>query len=206
MGITVVDHPLSRHYLSVLRHRTTGPGEFRLATRRLSYILTLEATSGLAETEYRLETPLSPATGYRPVRPPVAVAVLRAGLGLIDGVVDLVPDVAVGYVGVERDEETARPMAYYAKFPEMRERTTLVLEPMLATGGSLGWAVERVKEAGAAHVVALCVVAAPEGAARMEREHPDVEVVAAAIDSHLNDRFFIVPGLGDMGDRLFDTP
>ena len=206
MGITVVDHPLSRHYLSVLRDRTTGPGEFRLATRRLSYVLTLEATSRLAETEYRLETPLSPATGYRPVRPPVAVAVLRAGLGLIDGVVDLVPDVAVGYVGVERDEETARPMAYYAKFPEMRERTTLVLEPMLATGGSLGWAVERVKEAGAAHMVALCVVAAPEGAARMEREHPDVEVVAAAIDSHLNDRFFIVPGLGDMGDRLFDTP
>lgn len=206
MGITVVDHPLSRHYLSILRDRTTGPGEFRLATRRLSYILTVEATSRLAETEYRLETPLSPATGYRPARPPVAVAVLRAGLGLIDGVVDLVPDVAVGYVGVERDEETARPMAYYTKFPEMRERTVLVLEPMLATGGSLGWAVKSVKEAGAAHVVALCVVAAPEGAARMEREHPDVEVVAAAIDSHLNDRFFIVPGLGDMGDRLFDTP
>ena len=206
MGITVVDHPLSRHYLSILRDRTTGPGEFRLATRRLSYILTLEATSRLAETEYRLETPLSPATGYRPGRPPVAVAVLRAGLGLIDGVLDLVPDVAVGYVGVERDEETARPMAYYTKFPEMRERTVLVLEPMLATGGSLGWAVKLVKEAGATHVLALCVVAAPEGAARMEREHPDVEVVAAAIDSHLNDRFFIVPGLGDMGDRLFDTP
>ena len=136
----------------------------------------------------------------------MAVAVLRAGLGLVDAVVELLPDVAIGYVGVQRDEETARPMAYYTKFPEMRERTVLVLEPMLATGGSLGWAVKQVKEAGAAHVVALCVVAAPEGAARMEREHPDVEVVAAAMDSHLNDSFFIVPGLGDMGDRLFDTP
>ena len=205
MGITVVDHPLSRHYLSILRDRTTDPAEFRRATRRLSYILTLEATSRLAETEYRLETPLAPATGYRPGPPLVAVAVLRAGLGLIDAVVDLLPDVAIGYVGVQRDEETARPMAYYTKFPEMRDRTVLVLEPMLATGGSLGWAVEQVKGAGAARVVALCVVAAPEGGVRMEREHPDVEVVAAAMDSHLNDSFFIVPGLGDMGDRLFDT-
>ena len=206
MGITVVDHPLSRHYLSILRDRTTDPAEFRRATRRLSYILTLEATSRLAETEYRLETPLAPTTGYRPGPPLVAVAVLRAGLGLVDAVVELLPDVAIGYVGVQRDEETARPMAYYTKFPKMRERTVLVLEPMLATGGSLGWAVKQVKEAGAAHVVALCVVAAPEGAARMEREHPDVAVVAAAMDSHLNASFFIVPGLGDMGDRLFDTP
>ena len=206
LAITVVDHPLSRHYLSILRDRTTDPAEFRRAARRLSYILTLEATSKLPETEYGLETPLAPATGYRPERPLVAVAVLRAGLGLIDAVVHLVPDVAIGYAGVQRDEETAQPMAYYTKFPQLRERTVLVLEPMLATGGSLGWAVERVKEAGATHVVALCVVAAPEGAARMEREHPDVEVVTAAIDSRLNDDFFIVPGLGDMGDRLFDTP
>ena len=206
MAVTVVDHPLSRHYLSILRDGATAPAEFRLATRRLSYILTLEATSRLAEAEYRLETPLAPATGYRPLRPLVAVAVLRAGLGLVDAVVDLMPDVAIGYAGVQRDEETARPMAYYTKFPELRERTVLVLEPMLATGGSLGWAVEQVKDAGAAHVTALCVVAAPEGAARMEREHPDVEVIAAAMDSRLNDSFFIVPGLGDMGDRLFDTP
>ena len=206
MAITVVDHPLSRHYLSILRDRTTESAEFRRAARRLSYILTLEATSKLTEIEYGLDTPLAPGTGYRPARPLVAVAVLRAGLGLIDAVVHLVPDVAIGYAGVQRDEETARPMAYYTKFPELRERTVLVLEPMLATGGSLGWAVERVKEAGATHVVALCVVAAPEGAARMEREHPDVEVVTAAIDSRLNDDFFIVPGLGDMGDRLFDTP
>ena len=111
MGITVVDHPLSRHYLSILRDRTTDPAEFRRATRRLSYILTLEATSRLAETEYRLETPLAPATGYRPGPPLVAVAVLRAGLGLIDAVVDLLPEVAIGYVGVQRDDETARPMA-----------------------------------------------------------------------------------------------
>ena len=205
MGITVVDHPLSRHYLSILRDRNTGVDGFRRAARRLSYILTVEATSNLPETGYDLETPLAPATGSRPSRPVVAVAVLRAGLGLIDGVADLIPEVAIGYAGLERDEETARPGSYYLKLPDMRHGTALVLEPMLATGGSLGWAVQRVKEAGPDRIVALCVVAAPEGAARMEREHPDVQVVTAAIDSHLNDRFFIVPGLGDMGDRLFDT-
>jgi uracil phosphoribosyltransferase len=135
----------------------------------------------------------------------VAVAVLRAGLGLVDAVLDLIPDVAVGYAGVQRDEETALPMEYYTKFPDMEGRTVLVLEPMLATGGSLSWAVERVKEAGGADITALCVVAAPEGVAVMERKHPDVRVVTATLDSHLNDRFFIVPGLGDMGDRLFGT-
>ena len=205
MGVTVVDHPLSRHYLSILRNRDTGPDGFRRATRQLSYILTMEATSNLPETGYDLETPLAPTTGSRPRPPVVAVAVLRAGLGLLDGVVDLIPGVAIGYAGLERDEETAVASSYYLKFPDMEHGTALVLEPMLATGGSLGWAVSRVKEAGPDRIIALCVVAAPEGAARMEREHPGVEVVTAAIDSHLNDSFFIVPGLGDMGDRLFGT-
>lgn len=205
MGITVVEHPLSLHYLSILRDETTEPAEFRHTSRRLAYLLLMEATSSAALEDYPLETPLVATTGQRLARPVVAVAVLRAGLGLIDAVIDLIPDVAVGYAGVQRDEETARPMEYYTKFPEMAGRTVLVLEPMLATGGSLSWAVERVKEAGAEHIIALCVVAAPEGAARMERAHPDVRVVTAAVDSHLNDRFYIVPGLGDMGDRLFAT-
>lgn len=205
MGITVVDHPLSRHYLSILRSRDTDPDGFRRATRRLSYLLTMEATSNLPETVYDLETPLAPTTGFRPSPPVVAIAVLRAGLGLIDGVVDLIPGVAIGYAGLERDEETAVARSYYLKFPDLEHGTALVLEPMLATGGSLDWAVSRVKEAGPDRIIALCVVAAPEGAARMEREHPDVDVVTGAIDSHLNDRFFIVPGLGDMGDRLFGT-
>ena len=205
MGITVVDHPLSHHYLSILRDRSTDPAMFRHTSRRLAYVLMMEATAYAALEEYRLETPLVPTTGRRLARPVVAVAVLRAGLGLIDAVIDLIPDVAVGYAGVQRDEETARPMEYYTKFPEMAGRTVLVLEPMLATGGSLSWAVERVKEAGAEDIIALCVVAAPEGVARMEESHADVMVVTAAIDSHLNDHYYIVPGLGDMGDRLFAT-
>lgn len=205
MPITVADHPLSQHYLSILRDRTTDPQEFRHTSRRLAYILLMEATTDAALDEFPLETPLVPTTGHRLARPVVAVAVLRAGLGLIDAVIDLLPDVAVGYAGVQRDEETARPMEYYTKFPAMSGRLVLVLEPMLATGGSLSWAVERVKAAGAEHIVALCVVAAPEGVARMEEAHPDVRVVTATIDSHLNDHFYIVPGLGDMGDRLFAT-
>ena len=205
LGITVIDHPLSYHYLSILRNSSTRSEEFRDTTRRLAYILLIEATAQEAVDEYRLETPLAPATGYRLARQVVAVAVLRAGLGLVDAVLDLIPDVAVGYAGVQRDEETALPMEYYTKFPDMEGRTVLVLEPMLATGGSLSWAVERVKEAGGADITALCVVAAPEGVAVMERKHPDVRVVTATLDSHLNDRFFIVPGLGDMGDRLFGT-
>ena len=205
MGVTVIEHPLSHHYLSILRDRTTEPAEFRHTSRRLAYLLLMEATSSAALEDYPLETPLVTTTGRRLARPVVAVAVLRAGLGLIDAVIDLIPDVAVGYAGVQRDEETARPMEYYTKFPDMAGRTVLVLEPMLATGGSLSWAVDRVKEAGAEDIIALCVVAAPEGAARMESTHPDVRVVTAAVDSHLNDRYYIVPGLGDMGDRLFAT-
>ena len=205
MEITVVDHPLGRHFLSILRDRSTGPAEFRSATNRLALILALEATSGVPESRYRLETPLAPTTGYRPDRPTVAVAVLRAGLGLLEGVVGLIPEVAVGYVGVERDETTAQPRSYYHKFPAMAGRTVLALEPMLATGGSLSWAVKQVKAAGAQHVMALCVVAAPEGIERIGQDHPDLQLTVAAIDSHLNETFFIVPGLGDMGDRLFGT-
>lgn len=206
MGITVVDHPLGRHYLSVLRDASTGPDAFRRATRRLTRILVIEATASLPLDEYRLRTPLAPATGYRPARPVAAVAVIRAGLGMVEAVTEAVPDVAVGYVVIQRDEETARPIEYYTKLPEVAGRTVLVLEPMLATGGSLRRAVELVKEAGGADITALCVVAAPEGAASMERDHPDVRVIAASVDSHLDDRHYIVPGLGDMGDRLFGTP
>ena len=206
MGITVVDHPLGRHYLSILRDASTGTEEFARATRRLTRILVVEATSGLPLDEYRLRTPLAPATGYRPARSVVAVAVIRAGLGMLEAVTEVVPDVAVGYVVIQRDEETARPEEYYTKLPEVTGRAVLVLEPMLATGGSLGRAVDLVKEAGATDITALCAVAAPEGVASMERAHPDVRVVVAAVDSHLDHRHYIVPGLGDMGDRLFGTP
>ncbi len=204
MSLTVIDHPLARHYLSVLRDRDTAPEEFRAATRRLTYALVMKATERVRPQESPVHTPLETTTGYR-IGEFVAVAVLRAGLGMLDAVVDLLPHVHVGFAGVQRDEETAQPQEYYYKLPDLTGATVLVLEPMLATGGSLSWAVDKVKKSGATDITALCVVAAPEGVSRMQADHPDVHVVAAAVDRELNDRYYIVPGLGDMGDRLFGT-
>lgn len=205
MPITIVDHPLTRHYLTVLRRVETPPERFRETTRRLTYTLIMEATASMALVEIDTTTPLAPTTGFAVDGDIVAIAVLRAGLGMLDAVIDLLPDVKVGYAGVQRDEETALPHEYYTKFPDLTACSVLVLEPMLATGGSLSWAVDRAKERGAGDITALCVVAAPEGVSRMEHDHPDVRIVTAGYDSHLNDQFYIVPGLGDMGDRLFGT-
>ncbi|HEX9856057.1 MAG TPA: uracil phosphoribosyltransferase [Acidimicrobiia bacterium] len=204
MNLSVIDHPLARHYLTILRDRTTEPEEFRNAARRLTYALVMEATRDAALDEIEVTTPLETTQGHR-LRDIVAVAVLRAGLGLLDAVLDLIPEVKVGFAGVQRDESTAEPLEYYAKMPALRDSTVLVLEPMLATGGSLSWAVDKVKQLGATNITALCVVTAPEGVARMYQDHPDVRIFAAASDRELNDHFYIVPGLGDMGDRLFGT-
>lgn len=204
MNVTTLDHPLARHYLTVLRDSSTEPEEFRNAARRLCYSLVMEATANLPLEDVEITTPLEPTPGHR-ASPVVAIAVLRAGLGLLDAVVDLIPSVKVGFAGVQRNEDTAEPIEYYFKPPDLEAATVLILEPMLATGGSLSWAVTKAKESGAKRVICLCVVAAPEGIARMEEDHPDVSIVAAAVDSGLNDRFYIVPGLGDMGDRLFGT-
>jgi uracil phosphoribosyltransferase len=205
LSLTVVDHPLARHYLSTLRDETTHPEKFRETTRRLAYTLLMEATSDLDLAEAQIKTPLETTTGHRIERNLVAVAVLRAGLGLLDAVIDLLPDVSVGYAGVQRDEETAMPQEYYTKFPDLKDARVIILEPMLATGGSLSWAVDKVKANGAREIIALCVVAAPAGVERMEQDHPDVRVVTAGLDRGLNDSFYIEPGLGDMGDRLFGT-
>jgi uracil phosphoribosyltransferase len=204
MAPHVVDHPLAKHYLTKLRDKGTLPEEFRAAARRLCYFLVLEATSQLPLKEMEVETPLEATTGHETSKV-VAIAVLRAGLGLLDAVVDLIPYVKVGFAGVQRNEETAEPMEYYFKPPDLENATVLVLEPMLATGGSLSWAVTKAKESGATDVKALCVVAAPEGVARMEQDHPDVDIYCAALDRELNDHYYIEPGLGDMGDRLFGT-
>ncbi len=204
MNLTVIDHPLARHYLSVLRNKQTPPEAFRLAAKGLTYTLVLEATKRLPLTQTTIETPLETTVGYE-VGNVVAVAVLRAGLGMLDAVLETIPHVKVGFAGVQRDEETATPQEYYAKLPDLSGATVLILEPMLATGGSLSWAVSKVKASGATDITALCVVTAPEGVKRMYEEHPDVHIVAAAHDRELNDRYYIVPGLGDMGDRLFGT-
>lgn len=205
MPLTIVDHPLTRHYLTILRDVETPSERFRETTRRLAYTLIMEATASMPVVEIEITTPLEPTSGFAVEGDIVAIAVLRAGLGMLDAVLDLLPDVKVGYAGVQRDEETALPQEYYTKFPDLAACSVLILEPMLATGGSLSWAVDRAKERGATDVTALCVVAAPDGVSRMEHDHPDVQIVTAGYDSHLNDQFYIVPGLGDMGDRLFGT-
>jgi uracil phosphoribosyltransferase len=203
-NVTVADHPLARHYLTVLRDERTRPEEFRAASRRLAYLLLMTATADVETREVEIDTPLATVTGHQ-LGDIVAVAVLRAGLGLLQAVLDLMPDVKVGYAGVQRDEETAQPQEYYNKLPDLSGAKVLILEPMLATGGSLSWAADKVKQSGATDITALCVVVAPEGAARMAADHPDVQIVAGALDDGLNDHFYIVPGLGDMGDRLFGT-
>lgn len=204
MNLTVIDHPLTRHYLTILRDASTGPEVFRSAAKSLTYTLVLEATRRLPLTEVEVKTPMEPTTGHR-VDDVVAIAVLRAGLGMLDAVLDMIPDCKVGFAGVQRDEATAKPMEYYTKLPNLSSASVLILEPMLATGGSLSWAVDKAKESGATDIQALCVVTAPEGVSRMYDDHPDVHIVAATLDRDLSANKYILPGLGDMGDRLFGT-
>ncbi len=205
MAVTVVHHPLAQHYLTVLRDRTTPSPLFRQAARRLAYLLVAEATADLPTSDVDIDTPLEGASAKRLATSTVVVAVFRAGLGLLDAAVDLLPDARIGYAGVQRNEDTAEPMEYDTKFPAMADARVLILEPMLATGGSLSWAVDKVKAKGAVDVTAVCVVAAPVGVEVMERQHPDVRIVTAAIDRELDHNFYIRPGIGDMGDRLFGT-
>ena len=203
--LTVLDHPLAAHYLTVLRERDTDNMTFRAAARRLAYLLVAEATSDMPVSDVEVDTPLESTVGSQLGKPVVLVAVFRAGLGLIDAALDLLPDARIGYAGVQRNEETAEPMEYYTKFPTMSDARVLILEPMLATGGSLEWAVSKVKEHGARDITAVCVVAAPIGVEMMEEKHPDVRIVSSALDRDLDHNFYIRPGLGDMGDRLFGT-
>lgn len=205
MGITILEHPLAADLLTVLRDKETAPSEFRQISERLGYLLVAEALSDMSTDDVEIETPLEKTIGTRLRRPVVAVAVLRAGLGLLHSVLTLVPDAAIGFAGVQRNEETAEPMEYYTKFPTLDSARVLILEPMLATGGSLSWAIDKTKENGAKDLVAVCVVAAPEGVKTIEEAHPDVRLVAATLDRELNSSFYIAPGLGDMGDRLFGT-
>ena len=201
----MVDHPLAGHLLAELRDVATRPEQFRTVTRRLATVLALESTRALEVCTTSVTTPLTEADATLLARPVVAVPILRAGLGLLEAFTSLLPDVRVGYAGLERDEETLQPTSYYLKVPELRDATVLLLDPMLATGGSAVFAASLLKERGAADIALVCVVAAPEGVQRMAAEHPDVRVVTAALDDGLNDVGYIVPGLGDFGDRLFGT-
>lgn len=205
MALTVVDHPLAQHLLIQLRDVETPPSVFRTLAKRLTIALVLEAVRGLPAVEVEVETPLERATGRRIAPDLVAVPILRAGLGMLEAVAELFPEVSVGYVGLERDDRTLRPTSYYEKLPPLAERHVLVLDPMLATGGSAVAACSSIAAKGPAEIRFVCVVAAPEGVRRMEEHHPDVPLFAAALDRELDEAGYILPGLGDFGDRLFGT-
>ncbi len=199
-------HPLISHYLSRLRDQQTAPDEFRAASDKLITLLLYEATRDLRVRACTVHTPLEPTQGWTVEEKVVAVPILRAGLGLMGPVLALLPEVTVGYIGLERDEQTAVASQYYCKLPpDIEGKTVLLLDPMLATGGSARMALDLLKERRPARIRKVCVVASPEGIALLAHYHPDVTIYTAAIDRELNPRKYILPGLGDYGDRLFGT-
>jgi uracil phosphoribosyltransferase len=205
MQIEVVQHPLVKHILTRLRDASTEPAQFRALARQLTLLLAVEATRDLPVREHTVQTPLETTQGHSLAQPIVAVPILRAGLGMLEAITELFTDVRVGYIGLERDETTAVARAYYCKLPPIGTSRVLLLDPMLATGGSAAQAVEVLLKAGAQDIVHVCVVAAPEGVRLLNERFPQVRIVAASIDRGLNDRKFILPGLGDFGDRLYGT-
>lgn len=205
MAVTVVDHPLAGHLLTSLRDRTTPPSVFRTLAKRLAFALVLEAVRTLPTEETSVDTPLERTTGRVFSQDLVAVPILRAGLGMLEAVTDLFPEVLVGYIGLERDEASLLPQSYYRKLPPLEGRHVLVLDPMLATGGSGSAGCAAVKAGRPTSVRFVCVVAAPEGVDKMQADHPDVPIFTAAVDRQLNEHGYILPGLGDFGDRLFGT-
>jgi len=205
MELIEISHPLKDHYLSILRDKNTDFDTFRISASKLSYLLAVEATQHLSLKNIKIVTPLVETNGYEIENNSVAISVLRAGLGLVDGVKELIPNVSFGYIGVQRNEETAEPENYYEKLPDLKNKNVFILEPMLATGGSLSFAVDTVKKYKPKNIHALTVIAAPEGIELIKEKHPDITLITACIDEKLNENWYIVPGLGDMGDRLFGT-
>lgn len=205
--IVEVDHPLIRHKLTLLRRVETDTQQFRMLVEEIANLLTYEATHDLETEQYEINTPLTKMKGDRVSGKKVAVVpVLRAGLGMVDGVLRMVPVARIGHIGLYRDEESLQPVTYYEKLPDdMEDRDVLLLDPMLATGGSLTVAVDKIKASGASRIRILAILAAPEGIDRIHTDHPDVDIYVAGIDECLNDQGYIVPGLGDAGDRLFGT-
>ncbi|MBA3849306.1 MAG: uracil phosphoribosyltransferase [Opitutus sp.] len=205
MPLHVLQHPLAQHVLTHLRDKTTKPVLFRTLSYQISLLLALEATRDLATVEKEIETPLEKMKGRVLAKPLVVVPILRAGLGMLQPFPDVFPDVSVGYVGLERDHQTAIARSYYCKLPPLAGARVLVVDPMLATGGSAAQALTLVKAQGATEVGFICIVAAPEGVDTVQQAHPEVPIHAGVVDRTLNDRKYILPGLGDFGDRLYGT-
>jgi uracil phosphoribosyltransferase len=206
-NLTVVDHPLVLHKLTLMRDKHTPSAVFRQLLREISLLLAYEVARDLPMTMQTIETPL--AEMQAPIllgKKLVIVSILRAGNGLLEGMLDLMPSARIGHIGLYRDPKTLQPVEYYMKVPEdIAERPVIVVDPMLATGNSVSYAITRLKEKGARDIRLVCLLSAPEGIRHVTAEHPDVRVYTAAIDSHLNDHGYIVPGLGDAGDRMFGT-
>ena len=205
--LTIVDHPLVQHKLTIMRDKSTSTAVFRQLLREISQLLAYEVTRNLPMTTTRIETPMqemdAPTLDGKKL---ALISILRAGNGLLDGVLELIPSARVGFVGLYRDEETLQPVQYYFKVPEgLDDRLVIAVDPMLATGNSSVAAVDLLKKAGATNIIFLCLLASPEGVATMKAAHPDVPIVTAALDESLNEKGYIIPGLGDAGDRMFGT-
>ncbi len=206
MPVHILDHPLAAHIITHLRDKTTKPATFRTLAYQLSLLLAIESTSDIESEPKQIETPLEPMTGRVLAHHSlVVVPILRAGLGMVQPFTDIFPDVAVGYIGLERDHTTAVARSYYCKLPPLAARHVFVVDPMLATGGSAVQALNIVKEKGATDVRLVCIVSSPEGVAEVEKHHPGTVIHTAALDRTLNAKKYILPGLGDFGDRLYGT-
>lgn len=202
----LVNHPLIQHKLSLIRNKETGTKVFRENIAEISGLLAYEITRDIPVRPVQVETPLKECAGFEISREIVLIPVLRAGLGMVSGITNLIPAASVGHIGIYRDHESLEPHHYYTRFPgSLNEAVVLVLDPMLATGGSASATITKLKAEGATMIKLVCIVGAPEGLTRMETDHPDVEIYLAALDEGLNDKGYILPGLGDAGDRLFGT-
>ena len=205
--VCVFDHPLIQHKLSILREKSTSVKEFRELISEIAMLMCYEATRDLPLEEIEIETPVAKAKVKHIAGKKLAIVpILRAGLGMVDGMVSMMPNVKVGHIGLFRDPETLEPVKYYFKMPpDIEERDVIVVDPMLATGGSAAAAIQFLKDDGVKHIKLMCIIGAPEGVKRMQEDHPDVDIFVAALDDHLNEHGYIVPGLGDAGDRIFGT-
>ncbi|MBR6557365.1 MAG: uracil phosphoribosyltransferase [Clostridia bacterium] len=206
-NLTIMDHPLIQHKISILRDKRTGNMQFRKLAEEISTLIAYEATRDLALENVEVETPITTATCKKLAGKKLAIVpILRAGLGMVDGLLTLVPAAKVGHIGLYRDHETLEPHEYYCKLPEdIDKRVVFVVDPMLATGGSASAAIQFVKDRGATHIKLLNIIAAPEGIARIQKDHPDVDMFVGVLDEKLNEHGYIIPGLGDAGDRIFGT-
>lgn len=204
--LTVFDHPLIKHKLSIMRDKNTSTKDFRENLDEIGSLMVYEITRDLPVMDVQVETPMTTMTGTKLAKDVVVVPILRAGLGMVSGIQKLIPTAKVAHVGLFRDEETLEPHAYFEKYPkDISEAVTIVVDPMLATGGSASAAIDMVKKQGAKNIKLVCLVGAQDGIDKVERDHPDVDIYLAAQDEYLNDNGYIVPGLGDAGDRIFGT-